>query len=360
MVDHYSLHRSALAPLLPDAPEGSLQASCEFAVTTDETAFLRFLLQQGLAPLWDEKISQYDDTLPLSQDTLAGLHQSRLQATGNYLIQHNSLLRVTEILNAANIAHVITKGCHSRELYYDTPALRPAVDIDILVAPEDKINPIKAFQKQGYTFHGVAQNISHECSLIKGKTSVDLHWDILRPGRTRKPVVADLLATRRNFNSHWGMSHGANLFMMLVHPVFTKYSTTPHASLVRLVDLVQLLRSHPESTAEATELLHISGLATAGWITLSWLQILTGNPQAEALASAIEPGKLRRKYLLDWLFKNNSTHLLQKPTWVQVGFTLPAHDTLKDAVSAVRQARRCRQSANATLAAMQKQVSSTA
>jgi hypothetical protein len=36
-----------------------------------------------------------------------------------------------------------------------------------------------------------------------------------------------LLEARQDFGSHWGMSDEGSLFMMLVHPVFTKYSTTP-------------------------------------------------------------------------------------------------------------------------------------
>jgi hypothetical protein len=153
------------------------------------------------------------------------------------------------------------------------------------------------------------------------------------------------------------MSHGATLFLMLVHPVFRKYSTTPHASLVRLVDLAQLLHRHPECVDEAVSMLQTAGLATAGWITLTWLHLLTGDRQAKSLGARLKPGNLRRKYLHNWLATNRSTKLLQRPLWIHLGFTLPAHDTLKDAVRAVRQARRCKHEADATLATMQKKIS---
>ncbi|MEH6518310.1 MAG: nucleotidyltransferase family protein [Halioglobus sp.] len=355
--DCYSLHRSALAPLLPNAPAGVLLQSCEHAVASGEADYINFLRQQGLAPLWDKQIASFDGSLPFSQKAVGRLHDSRLRATGNYLLQHHSLQLVRNILDEANVPHVITKGSHTRELYYDTPALRPAVDIDILIEPTDKITAIKAFQAREFNFHGAVENIAQDCSLIKGETAIDLHWDILRPGRTRKPMVNALLASRVDYGSHWGMSHGATLFLMLVHPVFRKYSTTPHASLVRLVDLAQLLHRHPESVDETVPLLHMAGLATAGWITLTWLHLLTGDRQAKSLGARLKPGNLRRKYLHNWLATNRSTKLLQRPLWIHLGFTLPAHDKLTDSMRAVREARRCKQDADATLAAMQKQVS---
>ncbi len=365
--DRYLLHRAALAPLLPGANERSLEQSLEdsleysgnLAQSSGDMPFARFLCAQGLAPLWDERLEHASQAARLSPDFRNLVHQQRLQATGDYLLQRHNLDSIKHILEEAGLAHVVTKGSHTREVYYDTPALRPAVDIDILVEPANKIAAIKAFQARGFTFHGLAQNISHECSLLKGNTCIDLHWDILRPGRTREPMVEALLARRVDYGSHWGLGHGASLFLMLVHPVFTKYSTTPYASLVRLVDLAQLLHRHPDSVDDALPLLHTAGLSTAGWITMTWLDLLTDSPRVRALAEKIAPGRLRRKYLHTWLANNLSTRLLGSPGLIQLGFTLPAHDTFGDALRATRQARRHGQQADTTLAAIQKQVLST-
>ena len=353
---HYSPHHSALAPLLPRAPESALLRSCEYATASSEEFFTTFLIRQELAPLWSELADEFAGGLPLSQEARDRLHQCRLETTSIYLLQRHNLQLAGEILNSADIPHAIIKGSHTRELYYDSPALRPALDIDILVKPEDRLEAIKAFQAQGFTFHAMAQNISHECNLVKGNTIIDLHWDIMRPGRTRAPIVNELLDKRVDYGSHWGLSHGATLFLMLVHPVFTKYTTTPHASLVRLVDLAQLLHRHPESTENAVPLLHKAGLTTAGWITITWLNLLNDSPQAKSLAKKIAPGRIRRKYLHTWLTKNLSTRLLSKPLLIQLGFTIPAHDKLKDALRALRQSRRYRQEADTTLATIQKQV----
>ena len=82
----------------------------------------------------------------------------------------------------------------------------------MLISPHNKVKAIKAFKSEGYTFHGSCDNIAQDCSLVKGKTAIDLHWDILRPGRTRKPMVETLLECRKDYGTHWGMSHGATLF----------------------------------------------------------------------------------------------------------------------------------------------------
>ena len=103
----------------------------------------------------------------------------------------------------------------------------------------------------------------------------------------------------------------------------------------------------------------ILGGGSAGWITASWLDMLTDNPRARALAEQLEPGSLRRRYLHYWLADNLSTRLLGSPWLIQLAFTLPAHDRFKDAVRATRQARHYQKEADTTLTAIQKQIVST-
>jgi hypothetical protein len=352
----YPFHRAALAPVLPGATDADLERSCTTAKTLGEVVFAEFLCQQGLAALWDERIECYPDELPITKDFKDLIHQARLHDTGAYLIQRHSLGRVREILDEAGVVHVVTKGAHTREVYYATPALRPATDIDVLVRPQDKLQAIRAFQAQGFAFYGEPETISHEASLLKGKTSIDLHWDILRPGRTRQNMVDALLNSRVDNDSHWSMNTAGALFMMLAHPVFAKYTTTPHATLVRLVDLALLLDVQPEAASEAEALLDMAGLKTAGWITAQWLHLLTGNRGAIKLATALSPGPVRQWWLHSWLNKNRSSQLNSWPWAIQLAFTLPAHDRWSDALRATRLARQCRKDGAKTLELLEQQL----
>ncbi len=355
--DPYQLHRNALAPLLPGATDATLEAACAAAHDLGVQAFTTFLIAQGLGPLWDARLESHADQQLLCGDSKSRLHACRLHSTGNYLLQRHSLVQAKTILDVAGVRNVVTKGGHVREVFYAEPALRPAQDIDILIHPDDRVTAIRAFQEKGFEFQGVIENIAQDCSLLKGNTAIDLHWDILRPGRTRQPIVEELLDGRVDYGSHWGMSHGATLFLMLVHPVFRKYSTTPYASLVRLVDLAKVLQQCPESAVQARHLLHTTGMTTAGWITATWLHLLTRDPRAQSLAATLRPGRLRQRYLYSWLATDRSTRLLHHPALIQWGFTLLAHDRLTDAIRALRQAWRCKRAATATLETIQKQVS---
>ena len=299
--DPYQFHRAALAPLIPGADQADLENAYRRAAGPEANDFARFLDLHGLAPLWDERVEQYRDHLSLAPDFNAYIHRARLQATGSYLIQRHNLARVKDILDDLRVDHVVIKGAHTRELYYETPALRPATDIDVLLRPQDSVLAIKAFEAHDFRFSGAPRNIAQDCNLVRGKTNFDLHWDILRPGRTRQPMVDTLLASRVDCGSHWGLSHAATLFLMLVHPVFRKYSTTPYATLVRLVDLMQLLARHPGAAPGAEQLLEMSGLNTAGWITAQWLRLLVGRTASAGLDFTHPPGKLRRRWLQRWL-----------------------------------------------------------
>lgn len=342
--DRYRLHRLALLPLLPDATQDDIGRACDQLTTIDEGSFSAFVEQQGLAPMWDVMLEQNAAKQQVSEKFREVLRHSRRHATASYLIQRNKLKLIKEILEGAKITHAVYKGTDTRERLYPEPALRSAADIDVLVSEHKKIPAIRAFEQRGFEFSTSENNISHEASLYKGLTSIDLHWDILRPGRTRIPMTDSLVALRQDYDSHWGMCDEAALFVMLVHPVFAKYGTAPQASLIRMLDLTLMLTRRHLNWHVVLALLEKAGLKTAAWITLKWLELLT-NVQAPAhLMQALKPGTLRKRYLVYWLQQDLSSKLLEKPACIKLGFTLPAHDQWMDAIRATLRSRALRKS----------------
>ena len=113
---------------------------------------------------------------------------------------------------------------------------------------------------------------------------------------------------------------------------------------MRTVDLARLLALGEMNWPVVVQLLGDAGLKTAAWITLRWHAMLTHIKPPAGFVAAIEPGRLRQKYLSHWLEQDYSSGLLEKPLYVQLGFTLPAHDKWGDAFRAVRRARELRRS----------------
>jgi len=348
----YHLHRTALRPLLPTATRADITRASQQLSTIGEEHFIHFLLQQGLASMWENKLEDENNAQLVSSEFKSALHQARLLSTGTYLLQRHSITLIKEILEQQDIPHVVYKGADVRERLYREPALRPSADIDVLVPETHKFAAIIAFKQQGFDLLPSATIISHEVSLVKGNAAIDLHWDILRPGRTRIPMANTLLESRVDYHSHWGMSNEASLFIMLVHPVFAKYGTAPNASLMRTVDMALLLANNNINWQTTHQLLDQAGLKTAAWITLKWYELLTDAQAPSEFMSSIRPGRLRQKHLNYWLEKNLSSRLFHAPVYVQAGFTLPAHDRWADAFRAVKQARKLKRSQEADLNAV--------
>jgi hypothetical protein len=64
--------------------------------------------------------------------------------------------------------------------------------------------------------------------------------------------------------------------------------------------------------------------------------MVTGKTLPESFIEKVEPSGLKKSYLQNWLNKNYSTKFLEKPLLIKAGFTLPVHDTLSDALHAIR------------------------
>ena len=326
----YTLHKAALLPLLDCSGDQLAPNILATILAVGEGVFTDFVVDQGLASLWHERLAGVVEA-PFSSTFHQRLKTERFNAAAVYLLQKNALATIRSVLDEQGIAHVVFKGAHFRESIYPQPAVRVASDIDLLVAPEDRFAAIEALNKAGFSPSVNPENLSHELTLSKGYLDIDLHWDILRPGRTRIPLTGEILRQRVDYTTHWGPAPEATLFLMLVHPVITKYCTTPYSSVIRLLDIVLWMEQMQPDWAAVAKLLERAGLKTAAWIMLEWLRLLTGRLPPEAFMRQIRPGWMRRRYLAGWIAGNYSTRLLDHPWLIQLGFTLPAHDRLGDA-----------------------------
>ncbi len=335
----YRLHALALRPLLPQAGEQDLRFSLEALGTGEESAFLGFLITQGLAGFWHQALRRWEVEGEVASGFLEALHRARLAGAGSYLIQHHEMEAMKVLLDEAELPHLVFKGAHVRERLYPKPSVRPAGDIDVLIARENRRFVIERLADAGYRLHPMAENVSHEVSLSKGPVTIDLHWDLLRPGRTRVPLARPYLETRQDFGAHWGPDAEATQFLMLVHPVFTKYATAPQSSLVRVLDTVCWIEQMSPDWQRVLRWLEEAGLKTAAWIQLTWMKMLVPLELPDGLLGELAPGRARGAWLRRWIASDLSTRLLDHPQLIKLAFTLPAHDRFSDARRAIRELR---------------------
>ena len=331
--EQYSLHRIALAPLLPEKNRQQIIQSLKQVLEIDESRLLGFLTHHGLGPSWESLLRDNECKSYVSANFLAKLNKDKYTNAALYLLQSQALKTVKNALEHANVPHVIIKGAHIRELVYSSPALRPVFDLDILVSKESKDIAMRSLINNGFTIHPSAGNISHEVTLTKGgNIYIDLHWDIMRPGRVRSDLTDELLAHRQQYASHWGLDDSSSTFLMLVHPVFTKYVTTPLAHLVRLLDMVLWIKLRTIDWDKVYYWIDLGGLRTAAWIMSEWLKMITEIELPSWFVQKIQPGGIKTSYLKYWLDHDLSSQFIESPLIIHSGLTLPAHDSFTDCV----------------------------
>jgi hypothetical protein len=299
---------------------------------------LALIRKQGLAPIWHHVLQRHGLLTGLSEHIVRALAEDRHAATASYLAQRDALARVDGLFESANIHYAVMKGVATREVLYDDPALRPAGDIDLLVAKHDRLRACALLREAGYRMELDPDNISHEVTFTDGIVDIDVHWNILRPGRTRTEMTLGILDRRQRIAGFWGASDEDALFLMLIHPAFTKYVSSPNLGLRLVADFLYWIQKRSADWPTVARRLELAGLKTAAWTQLRWygqLAATADQPLLSAWLRDLAPGHLRRTYLDFWLAQDLPVRWLQRPWRIQLGFTLFLHDTLKDAMRAV-------------------------
>lgn len=330
-----NLYRLALLPAAAGADPAALRA----ALLAGGPDFVSLLLAQGLGPLWHQRLQSDKLLESLPTVVVEALHRMRLSAAAAYLLHRTALLRVDALFEAAGVPYVVMKGVQLRECVYPDPALRPAADIDILVSLSDQQRAARVLLDAGYVLQADSANVSHEACFVSAPVAIDLHWDILRPGRTRTDMTAGLLARRQRLNGFWGPSDTDVVFLMLVHPAFTKYVSSPNMGLTRVADMLLWVRNRTTDWPAVQRLLDMAGLQAAAWTMLSWYRMLAAPAAAGVMdvwLDSLRPGKLRAAYLRYWLIHDLPGRWLNRPLRIQLGFTLFLHDRPSDAWQALR------------------------
>lgn len=327
--DSYQLQRLALSPSQNGFSIDRFSSTLTSLSFDNQTQLLELILNQGVQFFWLEVLRLIPHH-SFSERVFSAVKTSCIKSTTRYLAQRKILMEIDILLGEVGIEYVVFKGAHVREAVYDNPIYRPSIDIDLLVSPAKKNDVLQTLCSHGFQMHPDPANISHEVSVRKDGVSVDLHWDIMRPGRMRIGLVEHFLRNRQRNDYFWGLDNETALFVMLVHPVFTKYSTAPQSAIVRLVDICKWLEVKEINWEKLQKLLNRAGMQTAAWITGTVLSILTSQQLPQQFLREVTPKNPKKTLLRFWLNQNLSAKFVDYPLLPKYLFTLLAHDKIAD------------------------------
>jgi hypothetical protein len=351
----FHIHKVALRPLLHTLDHKQTIALFDQLESVDQNEFVTFLYHQGLAQMWLPFLLQ-QDTLPASfEETVKALKQDALHTAATQLMQRKILRDTRDAFKQASIDYLVFKGAHLRHTIYADPTHRSVCDIDILVRDGRKFDAVDVLQKAGFGAVHKAENISHETSLHKNNVWIDLHWHLMRPGRTRINLNDYLFEQRQAFGEFEGLSNEASLLVMLIHPAITKYVNGSASSLRHLVDIHRLAQCDGINWERLTDMLNKSGTRTAAWASLTWLQMLTDEPMYEDLTKKLKPGGLKARWLHHWMRKDLNTKLAEKKMIIRAGFSLLLKYNWMDVANAVSTLKEEKQKTEETLKMLEKQ-----
>jgi hypothetical protein len=268
----------------------------------------------------------------LPAELLELLKARRLLVAAEALRQQHALAQAVSALEEAGIPHVVLKGALLRPLLYAKPSLRPAVDVDLLVARADASSGIRRLRQHGFAAAFAGHSDTHEAWLSRHGVGIDLHWSLLRPGRMRQDITAEILANRVRRGELWSPSDTHLTLAMLVHPAITDHVT---GKLISAVDLDRWLRLGPVLWDAVLEVLDRIGLRTAAWAMLRWTTSLFASPVPEEVMAALAPSRLRQRYLEAWLERHPAKLYGRWPNLVRAGFSLALQDRPSDAARAL-------------------------
>lgn len=150
------------------------------AELSGDSNFREFARSEGMLPLLDWVSGTRGGPLR----THAALHLAR----------RARLSRVLDLLAGENVPAIVFKGAHLAYTCYPDPALRPHVDIDLLIHREDVDAARGVFERSGHrpVRHVTGRFVMSQCHYVDGSAgwghAYDIHWQVANP-----PVFRDVL-----------------------------------------------------------------------------------------------------------------------------------------------------------------------
>jgi len=165
-----------------DTAEGAIR---ELSGLSDSTwdRLLAASLHHGLTPLLYHRIKPFFVAGCVPSQVQQRLKEIYFQAAARNMRLYRELAQVVRACNAAGLPVILLKGVHLAEAVYGNIALRPMVDVDLLVKQADLMRAHDILIGQGYA---LAAKSDAACSVVRhmppfkkdGVPRIELHYTI--------------------------------------------------------------------------------------------------------------------------------------------------------------------------------------
>ncbi|HZX15061.1 MAG TPA: nucleotidyltransferase family protein [Thermodesulfobacteriota bacterium] len=153
----------------------------------------------GIAPLLYHNLKGLDEARSIPQDIMSHLKNAYYECLVNNMNFYVELQRVLEAFHEKGIEVIVLKGAALAKTVYGNIALRPMVDIDLMIKKEDLDNSEKVISELGYLFAGkrspewYKENNYHvQYFHPDKKILIEIHWHILSKSEPTPIAISDI------------------------------------------------------------------------------------------------------------------------------------------------------------------------
>jgi hypothetical protein len=156
---------------------------------------LELAWQNGLEPLLYSRFKVLLSDNKIAPEITKQLRHTYIENSARNTLFYHELSNILEALNKVNIPVILLKGAYLAEKIYEDIALRPMLDIDLLLRKKDLIKGNEVLINLGYSqvkqidIEIESARRHHISRLIKGCLPIELHWHIFSP---RFPFSVDI------------------------------------------------------------------------------------------------------------------------------------------------------------------------
>ena len=164
----------------------------ELVERADLTALLEVARMHRVVGVLHQRL--IDAGVDLPQPVAAQLERERVGAAAMQLASYQTLAAIARALDHP---FLVVKGPVLGAAWYGDPSLRRFSDVDVLVRRGDFADVIDAllatgFRERSANWEGFLDHQVAEIPLVLDGTTLDLHWDLVALGTTRRELTWDM------------------------------------------------------------------------------------------------------------------------------------------------------------------------